>query len=166
MKHSFIIIAAAALLAACGPSRDKLQAEIEQAEQPLMTIQNEADTLAANQLLDKYVQFADHFPDDTLSPVYLFKGANLMIGVGNTDKAIDMFDRVIENYPDFGDLPLCYVFKGMALEQAQRSDEAAATYEAFLQQFPDHFLAKDINALLPMVRQGMNPEQQLEEITK
>lgn len=166
MRFSIITLAGMALLAACGPSREKLKAEIEQAEQPMMSIQYDVDTIAANQLLDNYILFADRFPEDTLAPVYLFKAANLMIGIGCPEKSLDLFDRVISDYSNFSDLPLCYVFKGMALENTMRSDEATVVYQEFLQRFPDHFLAKDIKALLPLVEQGMNAEEQLTEITK
>lgn len=161
---SFLLVAVS-LIVACNPSHDKQQSEIEQAEKSL-PMDVTTDTVAANQLVKLYLQFVDRFPDDTLSPLYLFKAANLMVGMGHLDQAVGTFDRVIDNYPDFGDMPLCYVFKAMALENASRPEEAAKTYEVFLQQFPDHFLATSISALLPMVRQGMSAEQQLEEITK
>ena len=156
------MLVAVALLSACGPNREKLQAEIAESEKTLTTLQYELDTVAARQLLKDYFRFVDKFPADTLSPVYLLKSASLLLGIGDPDQAVTVFDRLIEQYPQYEDLPLCYVFKGKALEEAQRTEEAVAVYEAFLQNYPDHFLAHDISVVLPLVRQGMNEEQQLE----
>lgn len=160
--YIFLFMSVVALLTACGPDREKLLSEITQSEQSLTTLQYELDTVAAQQLLKDYARFADHFPDDTLAPVFLLKSASLLLGIGDPDQAVGVFDRLIEQYPQYEDLPLCYIFKGKALEESQRTEEAVEVYETFLQNYPDHFLAHDISTVLPLVRQGMNEEQQLE----
>ena len=165
MKKCFfysVVLVAVALLSACGPNRDKLQAEIADSEKALTTLQYELDTVAARQLLKDYLRFVDHFPADTMSPVYLLKSASLLLGIGDPDQAVAVFDRIIDQYPQYEDLPLCYVFKGKALEESQRTEEAVVVYEAFLKNYPDHFLAHDISTVLPLVRQGMDEQQQLE----
>ncbi|KWW31003.1 MAG: hypothetical protein AUK63_686 [bacterium P3] len=152
------------LFAACGPTHDQLQAEIEQAEDSLSALQYELDTNAAWRLIDRYTGFADRYPDDTVTPVYLFKSADLLLGIGHAGEAADVFDRIVTEHPDFADLPLCFFFKGAALEQAQRPDEAVAAYEEFLRRYPEHFLARDLRTLLPLVRQGMDDSEQLDYV--
>lgn len=164
MKTSrlLMLLTTVALVTACGPSREKMQSEIQEAESAMSALQYEIDSDAAMQLAARYTKYADCFPKDSLAPIYLMKCADLQAGIGQTNEAVATFDRIIDNYPDFEELPICYFFKGSTLERAGRMEEAVAVYEEYLELYPNHFMADDLRVLLPLVKQGMNEDEQLE----
>ena len=53
--------------------------------------------------------------------------------------AIDYFNRVIKDYPDFDKVPYCMFLKGFIYEdQVKDYDKARQAYEAFIEAYPDH----------------------------
>ena len=159
MKRNIIIpIAAALLLVACHnaneiPSRDDLAAAIDSIEQPLMQAANLApvDTAKGQQLIEQYLLFADNYPDDSLAPHYLHRAAQVANALDHTDLMAVYYDRVIDNYPNYKQLDECYYEKGIALDNAGRKEEARKAYQAFLEEYPNHFLAEDIQRALALL---------------
>ena len=160
MKRTIITITAAVLLSVAGcnrtpavPSHDELLKSIDSIEKPLMEAAQfeNVDTLKGRQLVDLYVQFADAYPDDSLTASYLHKAASVCNGMGLIDEMVTYYDRVIDNYPDYELLDECYYSKGIALDNAGRKEEARKAYEDFLEVFHDHFLADDIRKALPLL---------------
>ena len=159
MKKSIIYLTAAVLaLAACNhkpqePTRDELAGTIDSIETPLMesAMLESIDTAKGNQLLGLYVKFADAFPTDTLAPTYLQRAAQVADGMGLIDDMVTYYDRVIDNYPDYAHLDECYYEKGIALDNAGRKEEARKAYKAFLEEYPDHFLAEDFRKALQLL---------------
>ena len=156
------LIPAIALLVSCGPSQEKLLSEIDSLESSVTELALEIDTVTARQLVDLYIQYADRFPDDSLAPVYLFKAGDVLQGICDYDASIQCLTRVIDKYDAFEELPLCYFFIGRVYEQKEDFDAAANAYEDFLERYPDHFLAASTRTILPLIKNGMNDEEQLE----
>ena len=90
------------------------------------------------------------------------KAADMQSNVMNTERAVALFDRIIENYPDFDQLPICYFLKGNAYESNSQFEEAKAAYQVFVDKFPDHFMAEQTRKMIPLV--GMSPEEMLDKI--
>ena len=150
------------LMAGCSPNREKLIGEIEEFEASFTQLDCEMDTLSARKIIGLYTRFADAFPEDSLAPIYLFKASDVLQGICDYETSATYLDRVINNYEGFEGLPLCYFFLGRVYEQSEEWEAAAAAYEDFLERYPDHFLAADTRAILPLVKQGMDDEAQLE----
>ena len=108
MKRLVLFLSITALLVACGPSRQDSIDQIEDFEDSLTESAIVVDSAAAEQLTNLYVEFADKYPSDSLAPQYLMKAADMQSNVMNTERAVALFDRIIENYPDFDQLPICY----------------------------------------------------------
>lgn len=162
MKRILICLAATALLVACGPNRDKEIKTIEEHEQALSTIDISSDDSEAMQVVDMYCKFANDFPEDSLAPVYLMRGADLCINLGYTEQAINMLDSIIEQYPGFEDIGGCYFLKGYAYDVAEQFDQAREAYTYFVENYPDHDLAADTRTVIPYL--GMTPEDMFEAI--
>ena len=162
MKKALICLSAALLMAACGPNRDKEVKAIEQHEQSLSTIDISSDDTEALQMVELYAQFANDFPEDSLAPIFLMRGADLNINLGNTDEAIKMLNTIIEQYPGFEDLGGCFFLKGYAYESAEQYDQAREAYTYFVENYPEHDLAADTRAVLPYL--GMTPEDMFDAI--
>ena len=162
MLKTLILLATVATMAACGPSREERVARIEDFEDSVFESPAALDTNVAKQLSDLYVGFADRYPADSLSPAYLMKAAETEAGILHTEKAIALYDRVMERYPDFGDAPMCLFLKGNAYEQNEQYEEARKTYEEFLEKYPDHYMAPTTRQMLPMI--GWSSEEMLDYI--
>lgn len=172
MKARILIFAAAlTLLAGCNrapkePTRDELAQNIDSIEAPLMqaAMIEAIDTAQGNKLVTLYIQFADTYPDDTLSAAYLHRAAQVANGMGLIDEMVTYYDRVIDNYPDYANLDECYYEKGIALDNAGRKEEARKAYQEFLTEYPDHFLANDIQTSLSLL--DMSNELLIEYLNK
>lgn len=162
MKKIFLLIMAAALMVACGPNHDKLMGEIEDYEDSVFESAIGADPAVADKLTEMYLNFADKFPTDTLAPIYLMKAAEVQSNVLHTEKAIELFDRVIANYPDFDEVPMCYFLKGNTYDLNSQYDEAKKAYQEFVEKYPNHFMAEQVRIMLPRI--GMSPEEMLADI--
>ena len=152
----------AAMVAACGPSREERIEQIQDYEDSIFELSIAADTASADELTDMYISFADKFPADSLTPQFLLKAAEVQSNVLHTERAIGLFDRVIEDYPDFEDLPICYFLKGKAYEDNSQYDEAKQAYQTFVDKYPDHYMAEQTRLMIPRV--GMSPEEMLADI--
>ena len=161
MKSRILIFAAAlTLLAGCNrgpkePTRDELAQSIDSIEAPLMqaAMIEAIDTAQGNKLVALYIQFADTYPDDTLSAAYLHRAAQVANGMGLIDDMTTYYDRVIDNYPDYANL-----------DNAGRKEEARKAYQEFLTEYPDHFLANDIQTSLSLL--DMSDELLIEYLNK
>lgn len=151
MKKLTLITFAALLMVACGPSREERISAIEDFEDSIFESAVAADPQVADQLTQLYVDFADKYPKDSLAPQYLMKAADVQSNVLHTERAVELFDRIIQDYPDFEEVPMCYFLKGNALELNSQMDEAKAAYEEFLAKYPDHYMADQTRKMLPLI---------------
>lgn len=157
-----LIALAAILMVACSPSREERIAQIEDFEDSISEMPLSVDTNTANELTDLYVTFADKYETDSLAPIYLLKAGEVQANIPHTERAVAIFDRVISNYPDFEELPICYFLKGYALEFNEQFDEAKAAYQEFVDKYPNHYLAEGTRVMIPRI--GMSPEEMLESV--
>lgn len=165
MKKIALMTLAAILFVACGPNREKHLEQIAAFEERI----NESPISAANpetadSLTDLYVSFADKFEEDSLAPIYLLKAGEVQSNVLHTERAVEIFDRLIDNYPDYEDIPMCYFLKANAYEMNSQYEEAKAAYEFFVNKYPNHFLAEGAQFLLNHI--GMSPDEMYEDIQK
>ena len=162
MKRLLLCLSAIMLLSlACTSSKDR-DSEIE-AINKLRTSLQTTDIIGDNpnvdQLLNRYLDFASSFPDDSLAPVFLREAADLNIAVGTPDRSIPIIDTLIATYPGFEDIAYCYFLKGWAFENAEQYDSAIDSYSVFVNNYPDHFLAPGIRTMLEKNLIGASQEQ-------
>lgn len=162
MKRIYISLLAVLLLAACGPNREKELAAIETHEQQLSALDVNTQDSELNELVSLYTRFANHFPDDSLAPVYLQRAADLCISLSQSDRAVQLLDSIVSQYPGFEDLGGCYFLKGYAFETSEEYDSAREAYTYFVDNYPDHPLAADTRRSIDYL--GMTPEEMLEAI--
>jgi outer membrane protein assembly factor BamD (BamD/ComL family) len=146
------------LLAACSRPQEKLQKEITERESVFREQSNaQPNAEKADSLIGLYVNYADQYQDDTLSPEYLFRAGDLSIGIGKFTQAQELLGRV-QRYPNYTKLPQVTFLQGFVAEN-HMGDTATARvhYEKFLDTFPDHPLAKDARAAIEHM--GMSPEE-------
>jgi outer membrane protein assembly factor BamD (BamD/ComL family) len=165
MKRNKItaIIILLAFFAGCKPSRDKSVLEIQSFEKNLFSQQSFTfNKPKGDSLLTMYDDFITRFPTDSLSPVYLFKAANLAITEGDGNRALSLLDRFIQKYPGHPKASVCSFFKGYVYENILRNmDLAKENYLIYIEKYPNDAFVKD--ARMAVKNLGKSPEQMIKE---
>lgn len=151
------------MMAACAPAIEKDAAAITAAEDALFDEnQGITDKSKAMELVDLYVAFADNYPEDSMAAEYLFKGAEFCLSLGEGQRSIDLYDRVMLEYPDFRKAPECLFLKGYVFENYLGDlEEAKIIYELFLQKYPENDFADD--ARISIQNLGKSPEELIKQ---
>lgn len=150
---------------ACSPSAEERKNEISNMEKALKSSDGSLPDSASIALaITQYTEFVKSFPDDSLSPVYLFRGANLASQKGDITLTIRLLDQLHHDYPKHADAPRALLFKGFVSE-TQMGDfkTAEACYREFLNSYPNHESVGDVTFLLKNLRKS--PDQLLQEIS-
>lgn len=163
MKY-YLALSLALLLASCSANREQSLQDIKEAENNLYA--NEGAFLFSDSLatitLDAYLDFVGNFPKDSLSAEYLFKAADLHRAKHEFDKAITTFERIGKEYPEYGKVPQSVFLQGFIYENDLKDlPKAKERYEFFIQQYPQHQLARDVQFSLNNL--GKTPEQIIQE---
>jgi outer membrane protein assembly factor BamD (BamD/ComL family) len=151
------------LFTGCKPSREKSVTEIQNFEKGLFSQQTfNFNKPKADSLLKMYNDFITRFPDDTLSPLFLFRSANLAINEGDGNKALSLLDQFIRKYPAHPKTPVCAFFKGYVCENLLKNmDMAKENYLSYVEKYPNDPFVKD--AQMALKNLGKTPEQMIKE---
>ena len=162
-RNSLLIVALVAALASCGPSNEKDATDIKTAEDTLFaSSEGFIDKAKALELVDLYVDYTNSYPDDSMAVEYLFKGAEFCLNLGEGQRAITLYDRVISEYPDFRKIPECLFLKGYVYENYLGDlDNAKAIYLEFIEKYPDNEFADD--AEISIQNLGKSPEELIKQ---
>ena len=147
----------------CTSPKDKLKSDIKTIEDSLFADETKMiDRKLAKELIDKYVEFADAYPKDPDTPHTLFKAGDLAMNMNMPRKAIELFDRVMNNHPEYEKTPQCLFLKGYIYENDLKDLETAKQiYEDFLVKYPDDEFADD--AEISIKNLGKSPEELIRE---
>jgi tetratricopeptide (TPR) repeat protein len=105
--------------------------------------------LAANDLINAYVAYADTIKDPVQSPAYMFEAANLAMNLNESQEALKLFNRIIYQYPDYKKAPDCLFLMGYIYDNSlQNYGKAKEIYEEFLAKYPTHDFADDARVSL------------------
>jgi outer membrane protein assembly factor BamD (BamD/ComL family) len=166
-KYSAILITiiSVMIIVSCGgPSKDKEMAKIKELEKKKAASEKSGiiNREKAAELITAYKAFADKFPKDTVSASYLFKGAQLSMNINNGKGAIEIFDRIIKDFPEHTKVPDCIFLKGFVYE-TQLNDlvKAKQSYQEFLKKYPKSDLADDAQASINNL--GKSPDELVKE---
>jgi outer membrane protein assembly factor BamD (BamD/ComL family) len=120
------------------------------------------DLEKAKEMIKMYSDYADKYPDDTLSPGFLFKAGDMSSKINETAKAIELYGKLTTTYPDNPNASYALFLQGFIYEN-QVGDPAKARpyYEQFLKKYPNHPLAQDVAFSLQNL--GKTPEELIRE---
>ncbi|NNC94180.1 MAG: tetratricopeptide repeat protein [Chitinophagales bacterium] len=94
--------------------------------------------------IEHYVSYAEKYPEEELSPEYLFKAANLYRYKRKFFEALQVYTNIQENYPEFDKTPQCLFLQAFIFENELGDlENARILYESFLEKYPDDPFAKD-----------------------
>lgn len=168
MKRYLFLLLPFLLIAGCAESdpREALLQQIQTVEtalyeKPLAPVDREK----AAELVGYYLEYADAYHADSLSPEYLFRAADITSNLFEPGMAVMYLDRLMINYPDYPRFSRVLFTKAFVLEnQLGKMDLARELYEEFLIRFPEDVLAKDVREALGNI--GKTPEELIREFEK
>jgi len=134
----------------CGNKREAELQKIKELETKLFTDSNKVkDEVSAYNLQVAYTHFAEEFPADPEAPEYLFKAADLGLGMSWSKSTIDFLDKIIREYPDYPKVPDAVFLKAFVYDHQLNDDvKAGEIYKEFIAKYPDHVFTKDAQASL------------------
>jgi len=176
MKNlTFLLLIAILFLAACNGQtdqkkaineRDNMAAQIEALEDEILSKRESTvfDTVSATTYINRTNEFTEAYPQDTLNPVFLFKSGELSRGLGEFPMAIKFWNRVATEYPHHRLAPEALFLQGFTYDNSLGMiEEAAPHYELFLERYPKHPIANDVQMLLDAAKSGKTPDEMIKD---
>lgn len=174
MKKYILSLAIVAVLYSCGndektatqsaPSRQELIEAIKRGEKELYSSM-EIDNVKANITLANYIDFADNFPKDSLTPAFLFKAAEIGTATGQYPQALSYYERITKDYPTFKLVQESLYLQAYLLDNFLNDDaKAKIIYEQIIQKYPDSNFAKDSKDAI--FNLGKTDEQLIQDFKK
>lgn len=110
-----------------------------------------------------YEQFADRYPDDTLAPNFLFSAGVVAMNTGKPEKAIEVFGKLTEKYPQHRRAAEACFFSGFIYENTILNiDKARDAYLDVIKKYPASDLVDDARFCVDNL--GKTPEQVQKEL--
>ncbi|MCD6112116.1 MAG: tetratricopeptide repeat protein [Bacteroidales bacterium] len=160
-KILFVLIIVA--LYSCQSSKDKAIKRIKKTEKIVYSnTTGDIDKNAMNELIKMYSDYVDDYPDDSLSPDFLFKAADYLMYANKPAQSLKFFDKIMKDYPDYSKAPQCLFLKGYIYENFYKDlNKAKEIYISFINKYPDNDFADDAQASLNNL--GKSPEDLIKE---
>lgn len=120
------------------------------------------DVEEGTKMIELYVNFVDsNLTDTARSGVYLFKAAEVSLGIEEYWKSIQLFNRLKETYPDHDLAPEALFYQGIIFENHVNLPEyARKSYIEYLKKYPEGERAMDIRNMLAVM------DTPIEEVVK
>lgn len=148
-----------ALFLSCSPSGDepsfleRQRITIDSLENVLSSAEGELNEELGKRMVETYVVYADSFPADTLSPVYLFRAGDVARNLDGMEYyAIAYYVRVFQDYPEYSRAAEALFMTGITFDDAGDKERAAKTFEHFLATYPDHPWKNEAADMLRLAR--------------
>lgn len=96
------------------------------------------------EIIGLYSQYVAKNPKDSLAPEFLFKAAEVSMGIKNYKTAISYFENVYKNYSEFDKRIECLYLQAFIFDvNLNEKGRAKAIYERVIEEYPNHKLAQD-----------------------
>jgi outer membrane protein assembly factor BamD (BamD/ComL family) len=148
-----------------GPAKDSLRAKDIRDVRAIETKLKDVTTLDnynANMAIAAYTRFATQFPDDSVTPKFLFKAASLAMSSRQYQRALSFYDNIYTKYPNFNQAPDCIFVEGFIYDSFLKDTaKAHAKYQEVITKFPNNNLAQQAKAAIAAL--GKSDEELIKE---
>ncbi len=159
------------IIAACssGPSTADLAKAIETAEAALTSDSLDFNSPERKQhyetAVNSYIDYAQALPEDPKTPDYLFKAAEIQRTLKQFPEAIKSYKQIYDNHGTHAKAAQSLFLMGFSYENDLKDlDKAKALYGEFIEKFPKHELADDVQ--FSITHLGKTPEEIIKEFEK
>lgn len=116
----------------------------------------------------EYIEACDLYalmnPNDTLAPLLLYRSSETYRAIRNFNMAIELYDRVINSYPEFSKNEQILFLKAFTLDNDLKDfEKAKSAYKEFLQKYPNSDFSDDTKFLLENL--GKDEEEVIKGLT-
>ncbi|MBL4652097.1 MAG: hypothetical protein JKY53_04405 [Flavobacteriales bacterium] len=166
MKRIIGVVICAVIIVSCGEGKEEkgknkgenfdkieLSKQIEELESVLISAKNNALNLGtAQEVIVAYKEYAKQLPLDIMTPEYLFKAADVEMGLQHYGKAEVLYNRVYDNYHNYKNRVMClYLTAFINDNHLNQKGKAQQIYEKVIERHPDDKLAQDAIASLDLL---------------
>ncbi len=148
-------------LIACQTAQEKLTDKIMANERALFndTLKTLNDSIALK-TIELYGSFANQFPEDSNSVEYLFKSADLALGIQRASIALESLRLLIEKYPKSDKASSALFMQAFINETVlQDKEKAKELYLGFIEKYPAHPLHLSAKASYEQLVAGLSDEE-------
>jgi len=160
MKRFVIyLICALFMFSSCSNGKKSLYDKIKNLEKELMSKNAlPIDTAKAGNLVNMYLDYAKKYSDDSNAVRFLFKAANISMNINRPKLAIELLDKIMNDYSKFAKAPDCMFLKAFVYDDKLKDyNKAREVYQAFLNKYPTHPFAESAKASIQNL--GKTPDQ-------
>ncbi|MGQ0827578.1 MAG: tetratricopeptide repeat protein [Bacteroidota bacterium] len=139
-------------------------AEIKKLESE-MHKSTEINNVTAGLAIKAYSDYAEFFPDDSVTPGYLFKAAEIATATKQYPQALNYYKWITDKYPDYTYKKESLYLQGFLLDNYLNDDAKAKTiYEEVIAKYPESNYANDAKAAISNL--GKTDEELIKEFRK
>lgn len=133
---------------------DSLEKKLHQAQ--IIDNSTGVDMIAA------YTSYAEHFPEDTITPDYLFKAGEIASSVKQGQRAINIYNSICEKYPSYKKIHYCLFLQAFIYEtQLNNLEKAKEIYNKVIEKYPNESISNDAKACIQNL--GKSDEELIKE---
>ena len=147
-----------ATVANAKPDKQKLYSQIMDLEKEVFDTTKSINRGVAINLMLLYARYAHDFPNDSLSPEFLYKAAEVARGAGDGKNAVRYFKLILDKYPDYPKRAISVFMLAFTYENLLNDTaNARKYYTEFIKEYPNHEFADDAKQLLKYL--GKSPDE-------
>jgi outer membrane protein assembly factor BamD (BamD/ComL family) len=133
----------------------------------VLLTQTEMDSNAANKAIRAFTDFAFYCSNDTLSPVYLVKTAQIAQAINNIPQAKVVLDKCIADYPNFKNRPVALFLLAQLYDEPtylNNEQEAKLLYQKIIDEHPKSDWAQSAKGAIKFI--SLSDNQIMEQLKK
>ncbi len=112
----------------------------------------------ADQLIKLYSEYTNKYKNDSLTPYYLFKQADLLTQMKQTNKAIKLYEEIYKKHKTFDQRAEALFLEASLYDNVLKNTAMAEIkYKEFIKEFPNHTLRDDAEKSIQFL--GKSPEE-------
>jgi len=113
----------------------------------------------------EYFKYAENYPDDSLTPGYLFKGGEVATAIQDYKSALRAYEKITVSYPTFQYARESLYLQGFLLDNYLNDDaKAKSVYEKFLSVYKSGPYVEDAKAAIANL--GKSDEELIQQFKK
>jgi len=162
-KFSLVLVLIMVVFTACqhndnASNQEVLKSQIMVLQKNLMKNFDRIDPVQADSMIVLYKEYANDFPDDSISADYLYRAAGVEMGLERNEACIQTLSLIEKRYSKSDLMPTVLQLKAFIYDtKFQDYDKAKAILNQLIEDYPNDELIPNAKAYRDMI--GKDPEE-------